>query len=45
VLVKGGDVVILQPGYANRASTFWQEIRTVDGVVGWLELTYLDGGE
>ncbi|MCB9433586.1 MAG: hypothetical protein H6668_16555 [Ardenticatenaceae bacterium] len=45
VLVKGGDVVILQPGYANRASTFWQEIRTVDGVVGWLEISYLDKAE
>lgn len=45
VLVKGGDVVILQPGYASRASTFWQEIRTVDGVVGWLEITYLDQAE
>lgn len=41
VLVQGGDLVILLNGRASRASISWQEIRTVAGVVGWLETDYL----
>lgn len=41
VVLQGGDVVILLSGHANRASTLWQEVRTVEGVVGWIEEDYL----
>jgi hypothetical protein len=44
-LVKGGDVVILFPGHANIGGSLWQEVSTVDGIVGWVLESYLNSGE
>ena len=44
-LVKGGDIVILFPGHANLAGNLWQEVSTVDGIVGWVLESYLNSGE
>lgn len=31
-----GDVVIIQPGHANYGGDLWQEVRTVNGILGWV---------
>lgn len=40
-LVRNGDVVILTSGHANRGGILWQEVRTVDGVLGWVQEEFL----
>ncbi len=35
-LVPNGSVVILQPGHANYSGDLWREIRTVNGILGWV---------
>ncbi len=35
-LVPNGSLVILQPGHANYAGDLWREIRTVNGILGWV---------
>ncbi|MEM7119115.1 MAG: hypothetical protein AAF614_42250 [Chloroflexota bacterium] len=40
-VLQGGDVVLILTGHASRANILWQEIRTVDGAVGWVETDYL----
>ncbi len=35
-LVPNGGIVILQPGHANYAGNLWREIRTVNGILGWV---------
>lgn len=40
-LVRDGDIVILRGGSANRDGIIWQEIMTVDGVTGWIQLEFL----
>lgn len=44
VLVRG-DTVILRPGHAFHTGQTWQEISTVDGVVGWVPDRFLDYSE
>ncbi len=41
VLVRGGDIVILQPGHANQGGVLWQEVMTLDGMVGWVQEAFL----
>ncbi len=40
-LVRNGDLVILSSGHANQGGFLWQEIRTVDGVLGWVQEEFL----
>jgi hypothetical protein len=40
-LASDGDTVILLPGHANQAGIMWQEVSTVNGVTGWVQLEYL----
>jgi len=44
-LVRGGDIIILYPGHANIGGTFWREVSTVDGIVGWILESYLSTGD
>lgn len=45
VILSTGDTVIVLDGRANQGGVLWQEIMTVDGVVGWIEAAYLVFGE
>lgn len=40
-LVRNGDLVVLSSGHANQGGILWQEIRTVDGVLGWVQEEFL----
>lgn len=44
VLVRG-DTVIPLTGNAFHSGQVWQEIQTVDGVIGWVQDRFLDYGE
>lgn len=44
VLVRG-DTVIPLTGNAFHSGDVWQEIQTVDGVIGWVQDRFLDYGE
>jgi hypothetical protein len=44
VLVRG-DTVIPMAGNAFYSGQVWQEIQTVDGVIGWVQDRFLDYGE
>jgi hypothetical protein len=37
VLVRGDETIIMLPGHANQAGILWQQIMTVDGIVGWVQ--------
>ncbi len=39
------DIVILLPRHANQAGQIWQEIRTVDGITGWILEEFLQPPE
>lgn len=41
VILQDGQTVLVRPGHANRAGILWQEVSTLDGVVGWVELEFL----
>jgi hypothetical protein len=41
VLVRGGDILILLPSHANRGGVLWREVSTVDGISGWLQVSFL----
>ena len=40
-LIRNGDLVILSSGHANQGGILWQEIRTVDGILGWVQEEFL----
>lgn len=40
-LVRNGEVVILEGGYGNQGGIIWREIRTVDGVRGWVQAEFV----
>jgi cytoskeletal protein RodZ len=44
-LVTDGDTVILLPGHANQAGILWQEVSTLSGVTGWVQLEFLSINE
>ena len=44
-LVRNGDVVILSSGHANQGGILWQEVRTVNGVLGWVQEEFLLSSE
>ena len=41
LILSTGDLVIALNGRANQGGVLWQEIMTVDGVVGWIQAEYL----
>lgn len=41
-LLRSGDTVILLGGHANYGGLRWQQVSTLDGVVGWVQEGYLD---
>lgn len=41
-LINHNAVVILGAGHASLAGVQWQEIMTVDGVIGWVQREFLD---
>jgi hypothetical protein len=45
VLVRGDETIILLPGHANQAGILWQQIMTVDGIVGWVQDEFVSRGE
>ncbi|MCA9931014.1 MAG: hypothetical protein KC419_21160, partial [Anaerolineales bacterium] len=44
-LVRNGDLVLISTGHANQGGILWQEIRTVDGVLGWVQEEFLTASE
>lgn len=41
VVLQDKEIVILLGGRANRAGTFWREVATGNGTVGWVQEQYL----
>jgi hypothetical protein len=41
LILSSGDIVILMSGRANQGGILWQEVMTVNGIVGWLQESYL----
>jgi hypothetical protein len=41
LIMSSGDTVILLNGRANQGGVLWQKIKTVDGVVGWIQQNFL----
>jgi hypothetical protein len=42
VLISDGEILILQPGRANRGGILWREVSTVNGVTGWVQQSFLE---
>jgi len=42
LLLRRGDTVILLGGHANYDGLRWQQVSTLDGVIGWVQEAYLD---
>ena len=41
-LVRDGDTVLILPGHANQAGQLWREVRTVSGILGWIQEIFLE---
>jgi hypothetical protein len=41
VIVLDGEVVLLLAGRANQGGILWQEIQTLPGYSGWVQLEFL----
>ena len=42
VTVTDGDLVIVLPKHANQGGILWRQIRTVKGIVGWVQEQFLN---
>lgn len=42
ILVQDNEIVIVENGRANQGGILWREIRTVSGIVGWVQAEFLD---
>lgn len=42
VVVQNGEVVIVENGRANQGGILWREIRTVNGIIGWVQAEFLE---
>lgn len=40
-LLNNGDTVVLSDGVANWQGSVWQEVRTLEGTLGWVQLEFL----
>jgi hypothetical protein len=45
VLLHDGDLVLILSGHANQGGIIWSEIRTLEGLAGWLQEEFLSLGE
>jgi hypothetical protein len=41
IILSSGDIVIVLNGRANQGGILWQEVMTVNGVVGWIQEEFL----
>jgi cytoskeletal protein RodZ len=44
VIVQDNEIVLVENGRANQGGILWREIRTVSGIVGWIQAEFLDEG-
>jgi len=42
VIVQDNEIVLVENGRANQGGILWREIRTVSGIVGWIQAEFLD---
>lgn len=42
VIVQDDEIVLLENGRANQSGILWREIRTVSGIVGWVQAEFLE---
>lgn len=42
VIVQDEEVVLVENGRANQGGILWREIRTVSGIVGWVQAEFLE---
>ena len=42
VIVQDNEIVLLENGRANQGGILWREIRTVNGIVGWVQAEFLE---
>lgn len=42
VIVQDAEIVLLENGRANQGGILWREIRTLSGIVGWVQAEFLD---
>jgi hypothetical protein len=40
--VQNGELVIVENGRANQGGILWREVRTVSGIVGWVQAEFLE---
>lgn len=41
-LLSNGEEVVLEKGYANWQGGVWREIRTFEGILGWVQIEFLN---
>jgi hypothetical protein len=41
VLAADDDLVFILSGHANQGGIIWREIRTLEGLVGWIQEEFL----
>lgn len=42
VIVQDNEIVLLENGRANQGGILWREIRTVNGILGWIQVEFLE---
>ncbi len=42
VIVQDNEIVLLENGRANQGGILWREVRTVNGVLGWIQAEFLE---
>jgi hypothetical protein len=42
VIVQDNEIVLLENGRANQGGILWRQIRTVSGIVGWVQAEFLE---
>lgn len=42
VIVQDNEIVLLENGRANQGGILWREVRTVNGILGWIQAEFLD---
>jgi hypothetical protein len=41
-ITRHGDILIILSGHANQGGVQWQEVSTVQGEIGWIQVEFLD---
>jgi len=42
VIVQDNEIVLVENGRANQGGILWREIRTVNGILGWIQTEFLE---